>query len=90
MVRLKKKKWSDYMWLVSATYFTLGLFNIVFAWLGVICFMIPLLMAVFGGGKGYYHFLPSENMVCILSDGQYDSTHLQVQGKISLELGRFK
>ena len=54
MARLKKKKWSDYMWLVSATYFTLGFFNIVFAWLGVICFMIPLLMAVFGGGKGYY------------------------------------
>ena len=53
MARLKKKKWSDYMWLVSATYFTLGFFNIVFAWLGVICFMIPLLMAVFGGGKGY-------------------------------------
>ena len=41
------------MWLVSATYFTLGFFNIAFAWLGVICFLIPLLMAIFGGGKGY-------------------------------------
>ncbi len=41
------------MWLVSATYFTLGFFNIVFAWLGVICFLIPLIMAIFGGGKGY-------------------------------------
>lgn len=48
----KVKKWSDYLWIVSATYFTLGFFNIVFAWLGVICFLIPLLMAVFGGGKG--------------------------------------
>ena len=28
-------------------------FNIVFAWLGVICFLIPLIMAIFGGGKGY-------------------------------------
>lgn len=27
----KKKRWSDYMWLVSATYFTLGFFNIAFA-----------------------------------------------------------
>ena len=53
MARQKSKKWSDYLWLVSATYFTLGFFNIVFAWLGVICFMIPLFMAVFGGGKGY-------------------------------------
>lgn len=48
MARQKSKKWSDYLWLVSATYFTLGFFNIVFAWLGVICFMIPLFMAVFG------------------------------------------
>ena len=46
MARQKSKKWSDYLWLVSATYFTLGFFNIVFAWLGVICFMIPLFMAV--------------------------------------------
>lgn len=29
------------------------IFNIVFAWLGVICFLIPLIMAIFGGGKGY-------------------------------------
>ena len=47
MARQKSKKWSDYLWLVSATYFTLGFINIVFAWLGVICFMIPLFMAVF-------------------------------------------
>lgn len=198
MARQKSKKWSDYLWLVSATYFTLGFFNIVFAWLGVICFMIPLFMAVFGGGKGYcnnycgrgqlflqigntlgwsrrkvaprwlsskwfrhgfllffmfffiqmiiltvmvakgaenlhqtihllwtfdvpwhwaypveirtlegsiclrslwhhvhfpdsgcasHHLLPSENLVCFLSDGQHDSTHLQAQGKISPVLG---
>ena len=53
MAKQKNKKWSDYLWLVSATYFILGFFNIVFAWLGVICFLIPLLMAIFGGGKGY-------------------------------------
>ncbi len=49
----KKKKWNDYLWIVSATYFTLGFFNIVFAWLGLICFAIPLAMAIFGGTKGY-------------------------------------
>lgn len=53
MAKQRYKKWSDYMWLVSATYFTLGFFNIVFAWLGVICLLIPLIMAIFGGGKGY-------------------------------------
>lgn len=50
---MKKKKWSDYLWIVSATYFAIGFFNIVYAWFGTICFLIPLLMATFGGGKGY-------------------------------------
>ena len=53
MATTKAKKWSDYLWIVSATYFTLGFFNIVFAWLGVICFLIPLVMALSGWGKGY-------------------------------------
>ena len=52
-MKARKKRWSDYFWIVSAIYFTLGFFNIVFAWLGVICFAIPLLMAIFDGGKGY-------------------------------------
>ena len=47
MAKQKNKRWSDYLWIVSATYFTLGFFNIIFAWLGVICFLIPLLIAVF-------------------------------------------
>ncbi len=53
MAKQKKKRWSDYLWIVSVTYFTLGFFNIVFAWLGVICFLIPLLIAVIGGSKAY-------------------------------------
>ena len=48
-----KKHWYDYMWIVSATYLTLGFFNILFAWLGLLCFMIPLCIAVFGGNKSY-------------------------------------
>ena len=48
---MKKKHWYDYMWIVSATYFIMGFFNIVFAWLGVICFIIPLLVAIIGGSK---------------------------------------
>lgn len=47
----KEKKWYDYMWVVSAAYFTLGFFNIVFAWLGLICMIIPLLVAIIGGNK---------------------------------------
>lgn len=45
------RHWYDYMWIVSTVYFTMGFFNIVFAWLGVICFLIPLGIAIFGGSK---------------------------------------
>lgn len=49
----QKKRWYDYLWIASALYLLLGFFNILFAWLGLICFMVPLLIAVFGGGKTY-------------------------------------
>ena len=45
------KKWYDYLWVVSLTYLILGFFNILFAWLGLLCFFIPLLIAVAKGNK---------------------------------------
>lgn len=48
-----KKKWYDYLWLFSLSYLILGFFNIMFAWMGLICFLTPLAIAVFGGTKGY-------------------------------------
>ena len=50
---MKQKKWNDYLWLVALLYLFLGLFNILFAWLGMLFFSIPLLVALFGGGKAY-------------------------------------
>lgn len=50
---MKKKRWSDYLWIAEAAYLVLGLFNILFAYLGLLFFSIPLLMALFGGGKAY-------------------------------------
>ena len=48
---MKKKFWYDYLWLWSVLYFALGFFNILFAWLGMIDFLVPLGFAVFGGNK---------------------------------------
>lgn len=48
-----KKHWYDYLWIASALYLILGFFNILFAWLGLLCFFIPLLIAVIGGNKAY-------------------------------------
>lgn len=41
------------MWIISALYLFLGLFNILFAWLGLLCFFIPLIISFSGGGKLY-------------------------------------
>lgn len=48
-----KKKWYDYLWIFSLTYLILGFFNILFAWLGLFCFFIPLVISVAKGTKGY-------------------------------------
>ncbi len=38
-----KKRWYDYLWILSLTYLILGFFNILFAWLGLLCFFTPCL-----------------------------------------------
>ena len=48
-----KKKWYDYLWIFSLTYLILGFFNILFAWLGLLCFFIPLIISIAKGTKGY-------------------------------------
>jgi hypothetical protein len=50
---MKKKRWSDYLWIASTLYLALGFFNILFAWLGLICFILPLAIAVGKGNKVY-------------------------------------
>ena len=50
---MKKKHWYDYLWIWSIIYFALGFFNILFAWLGMIDFLIPLGFAVFKGNKNF-------------------------------------
>lgn len=52
----KKKHWYDYLWIYTPIYLVLGLFNIMFAWLGMIEFVIPLLIAMFGGGKRFCNY----------------------------------
>lgn len=47
------KKWYDYLWIWTVIYFALGFFNILFAWLGMIDFLVPLGFAVFGGNKHF-------------------------------------
>lgn len=50
---MKNKHWYDYLWIWSILYFALGFFNILFAWLGMIDFIVPLIFAVAAGNKGF-------------------------------------
>ena len=50
---MKKKFWYDYLWIWTIIYFALGFFNILFAWLGMIDFLVPLAIAVIGGNKAF-------------------------------------
>ena len=50
---IREKKWYDFLWIWTIVYFALGFFNILFAWLGWIDFMLPLLIAIFGGSKAF-------------------------------------
>ena len=45
------RRWYEYLWIVSLAYLILGFFNILFAWLGLLCFFIPLLIAAAGGER---------------------------------------
>jgi hypothetical protein len=53
MAKNKKKAWHEYLWIASVAYLMLGVFNILFAWLGLICFTVPLIISIAGGGKTY-------------------------------------
>lgn len=49
----RTKHWYDYLWIWAIVYFSLGMFNILFAWLGMIDFCVPLFFAVFRGSKKF-------------------------------------
>lgn len=53
MKNKKTKHWYDYLWIASLLYLVLGFFNILFAWLGLLCFFIPLIISIVRGNKAY-------------------------------------
>ena len=54
---MKVKHWYDYLWVYAILYFALGCFNILFAWLGMIDFHLPLRLAIFCGNKIFSNHL---------------------------------
>lgn len=52
-MKQRKKNWYNYLWIASLAYLVLGFFNILFAWLGLICFITPLAISIITGSKAY-------------------------------------
>lgn len=38
------KNWTNYLYVVTILFFSLGFFNIIFAWLGLICMLMPFVL----------------------------------------------
>ena len=66
-----KKKWYEYLWLAEALYWILGLCNILFAWLGMLFFAIPLVMAIAGGNKAYCNRYCGRGQLFALIGGRF-------------------
>ena len=66
-----KKHWYDYLWIASLLYLLLGFVNILFAWLGLLCFFIPLIISVSRGTKGYCNRYCGRGQLFGLLGGQF-------------------
>jgi len=51
--QMRTKRWYDYLWIFSLVYLFLGFFNILFAYIGLLCFTVPLMIAIIRGDKSY-------------------------------------
>ncbi|MGB4626978.1 MAG: 4Fe-4S binding protein [Erysipelotrichaceae bacterium] len=66
-----KKKWYEFLWIVSLIYLILGFFNILFAWLGLLCFFIPLYIAVTKSTKDYCGYYCGRGQLFSLLGGKF-------------------
>lgn len=65
----KIKKWTEYLWIIPIIYLALGLANILFAWLGLLCFFVPLIISLFSGTKLYCNnYCGRGQLFCLLGD----------------------
>ena len=66
----RNKHWYDYLWLWCIIYFALGFFNIMFAWLGMIDFLVPLIFAIVAGNKAFCNnYCGRGQLITVLGSG---------------------
>ena len=67
----QEKQWYDYLWIWTTIYLVMGFFNILFAWLGLACFFIPLVISVVKGTKGYCNNYCGRGQLFALLGGRF-------------------
>lgn len=64
---MKNKHWYDYLWIYAPVYLLLGCFNILFGWLGMLEFCIPLIMTIIRGDKIFCNqYCPKSKFLAVL------------------------
>lgn len=65
------KRWDRYLYLVTLLFFTLGFFNIMFAFLGLICLILPFIFLVKDKKKTWcQRYCPRSNLFTRLFKGR--------------------
>ncbi|MBU3113453.1 hypothetical protein [Clostridium lacusfryxellense] len=58
-----KKKWTSNLYIVTILFFALGFLNIIFAWIGFVCMIIPfVLLAKYGKKTWCQNYCPRANL----------------------------
>jgi polyferredoxin len=66
-----KKKWTDKLYIFTILLFTLGFFNIIFAWLGFACMIIPFVLLAKDGKKTWCQsYCPRASLFTVLFRGK--------------------
>lgn len=62
-----KKKWTSKLYILTILFFALGFFNIIFAWLGFSCMIIPFILLAKDGKKTWcQNYCPRANLFTVL------------------------
>lgn len=65
------KNWTNYLFVVTLTFFTLGFFNIIFAWLGFACMLLPFVFVAKDKKKTWCQgYCPRANLFTKLFKGR--------------------
>jgi len=66
-----KRKWTSRLYIFTILLFVLGLFNIIFAWLGFACMIIPFVLLAKDGEKTWCQsYCPRANYLTVLFQGR--------------------